>query len=96
MADFTSKFPNLHVHGVARFRDGKFTSTDKDVVKALRESEYATEVVEPDASFDPSGVSVDDVHAYLLGADDAERARVLEAEAAGKARVTISNWEPGD
>ncbi len=44
MADYTSTFPNLHVHGVARFRDGKFSTDDAEVVKALRESQYATEV----------------------------------------------------
>ncbi len=47
MADFTSPFPNLHVHGFARFRDGKFSTTDTKVSKALRESQYVTEVKAP-------------------------------------------------
>ncbi len=40
--DFTSPFPNLHVHGFARFREGKFSTTDPKAVKALRDSEYVT------------------------------------------------------
>ncbi len=39
--------------------------------------------------FDPSTAKVDEVIAYVAGADDAERARVLEAEKAGKARKTL-------
>lgn len=41
-------------------------------------------------AFDPSEHNVDDVLAYLATADDAERARVIEAEAAGKARKSIT------
>lgn len=47
-----------------------------------------------DDRFDPGKWNVDDVTAYLADADDAERARVLEAEAAGKARKSIAEWEP--
>lgn len=41
--------------------------------------------------FDPSadGVSVDDVNNHLAESDEAEVARVLEAEAAGKARKGV-------
>lgn len=40
-------------------------------------------------AFDPSKHSVEDVNAHLEQADEAERERVLTAEAAGKARKTI-------
>lgn len=39
--------------------------------------------------FDPSTASVPEVQAYLAGADEAERDRVLAEEKAGKNRVTI-------
>lgn len=41
------------------------------------------------AEFDPSKATVEEVNTYLEGADEAERARVLEAEAAGKNRKSI-------
>lgn len=50
MADFTSIYPDLHVHGVARFREGKFSATDAKTMKALRASEY---VLETDPEADP-------------------------------------------
>lgn len=40
--------------------------------------------------FDPSAASVAEVQEYLEGADEDERKRVLDAEAAGKNRVTIT------
>lgn len=46
---------------------------------------------EPGA-FDPSGHTVDEVIAYLSEADEEERARVVIAETAGKARKTITEW----
>lgn len=46
------------------------------------------------AEFDPTLHKVDDVIAYLVEADDDERARVIEAEAAGKARKGITEWAP--
>lgn len=39
--------------------------------------------------FDPSSATVAEVQAYLDGADDAERTRVLEAERAGQARKSL-------
>lgn len=42
-------------------------------------------------AFDPSAHTVVDVNTYLEAADDAERARVLAAEQAGKARLGILN-----
>lgn len=48
---------------------------------------------EPDPTlFDPADHKVDEVTDYLAAADDAERARVIQAEAAGKARTTITEW----
>lgn len=40
-------------------------------------------------AFDPGAHNVDEVAAYLADAPEAERARVLQAERDGKARVTI-------
>jgi hypothetical protein len=42
------------------------------------------------AEFDPSKATVEEVNTYLEGADEAERTRVLEAEAAGKNRKGIT------
>jgi hypothetical protein len=44
--------------------------------------------------FDPSTAGVAKVIAHLDGADAAEVTRVLEAEAAGKNRTTITSWTP--
>jgi hypothetical protein len=44
--------------------------------------------------YDPSANKVTDVTAYLETADDAERARVIDAEKAGQNRATIVNWTP--
>ncbi|MDD7384388.1 MAG: trigger factor [Actinomycetaceae bacterium] len=41
------------------------------------------------SDFDPANAKVDEVLAYLADADEAERARVIAAEKAGKARKTI-------
>jgi hypothetical protein len=43
--------------------------------------------------FNPSDATVDEVNEYLEGADEAERTRVLAAEAAGKARKGIIGEE---
>lgn len=48
---------------------------------------------EPADEFDPSSATVAEVNDYLEGADDAERTRVLAAEAAGKARKSIIGEE---
>ncbi|WP_240611227.1 hypothetical protein [Actinobaculum sp. 313] len=39
--------------------------------------------------FNPATAKVDEVLAYVAGVDDVEKARVLEAEKAGKARKTL-------
>lgn len=49
-----------------------------------------------DGLFNPKGQKVDDVVAYLTDADDAERARVLDLEAAGQARKGITGWVPAE
>lgn len=48
------------------------------------------------SNFNPSERSVDDVVAYLNEADEAERERVLDAEAAGKNRKALQNWQPAE
>lgn len=54
-------------------------------------STRATQATKPEepTQFDPSADGVDAVLAYLGTADHAEAVRVLDAEAAGKARTTI-------
>lgn len=47
---------------------------------------------EPAEEFDPSKATVDEVIAYLDGADDAEVERVLAAEADGKNRKGIAEY----
>lgn len=42
--------------------------------------------------YDPAEHTVAEVVTYLASADQAERTRVIEAEAAGKARKTITEW----
>ena len=46
------------------------------------------EYTEP-AAFDPSEHTAAEVTAYLAGADDAEKQRVLDAEQAGQARKSV-------
>lgn len=48
------------------------------------------------SNFNPSERSVDEVDAYLNEADEAERERVLDAEAAGKNRKALQNWQPAE
>ena len=48
------------------------------------------------SNFNPSEHSVDDVDAYLNEADEAERERVLDAEAADKNRKALQNWQPAE
>ena len=45
---------------------------------------------------DWTGENVSDVIAHLESADEAERARVIEAESGAKARPTIVNWVPAE
>jgi hypothetical protein len=53
------------------------------------------EIKPSDAEFDPSEHTVEEVKDYLDGADDAERERVLSAEADGKARKSLLPDEEG-
>ena len=46
--------------------------------------------------YDPAKYSVAEVADYLQDADDAERGRVKDAEAAGKNRKTIADWQSAD
>lgn len=48
------------------------------------------------SDFNPSEHSVDEVDAYLNEADEAERERVLDAEAADKNRKALQNWQPAE
>ncbi|SDU82307.1 trigger factor [Arcanobacterium phocae] len=61
----------------------------KVVAPKAKKAEKKAEATEAAGEFDPSAHKVDEVIAYLEAADDAEKARVLEAEKAGKARKTI-------
>lgn len=67
----------------------------RDGVEAEADVEdEADDAGEEDASeFDPAAATVDEVNEYLEGADEAERTRVLAAEAAGKARKGITGEE---
>lgn len=47
-----------------------------------------------DDGYDPGKYSVEQVSDYLEDADDAERSRVQRAEAQGKNRKTIADWQP--
>jgi hypothetical protein len=44
--------------------------------------------------YDPSAYNVDEVIAHLAEVDETEQIRILEAEEAGKNRVTITGWTP--
>lgn len=44
--------------------------------------------------YDPSEHTVDEVTAHLATVDEDEQLRILQAEEAGKNRVTITNWSP--
>lgn len=58
--------------------------------QGLEASLASTEDENPEGTeFDPSAATVEEVNTYLEGADEAERTRVLEAEAAGKNRKGI-------
>ncbi|UOK18340.1 hypothetical protein SEA_BRUHMOMENT_23 [Arthrobacter phage BruhMoment] len=48
---------------------------------------------EPANEFDPSKATVDEVIEYLKGADEEEVQRVLAAEAAGKGRKTVADYD---
>ncbi len=54
----------------------------------------ADEEEEPANEFDPSDANVAEVKAYLDGADETERERVLAAEAKGKNREGVLSYTP--
>lgn len=58
---------------------------------AATEAEHSTAdlVAETAEAYDPSAYTVAEVNEYLATVDDAERDRVLAAEAAGKGRSSI-------
>lgn len=64
----------------------KAERADKAEKKAKKAEAPAAENA---GAFDPAEHKVDEVLAYVEGADDAEKARVLEAEKNGKARKTL-------
>lgn len=57
---------------------------------------YVAAPFQPDAATgpigDPADFTVADVVAYLAQVDETERARIIAAEAAGKARKGITDW----
>lgn len=88
------KFQRLHVHGVGRFVDGVLVVTDPDAIRRIQAvaDRYGIHAVwDADNPFDPSEHLVAPVMSYLATATQAERQRVLDAEAAGKKRPTILN-----
>lgn len=54
----------------------------------------ATEEEEAADEFNPSEATVAEIKAYLDGADEAERKRVLAAEKADKARASVLSYAP--
>lgn len=85
-------FPRLHVHGAGRFVDGVLEVDGEDALARIARvaDRYGiTAVADRTDPFDPAAHGVDVVLAYLDTAGPYERARVLVAERAGKARVTV-------
>ncbi|NKV28219.1 hypothetical protein GS921_00285 [Rhodococcus hoagii] len=87
---------------VPEFKTGEpgFTKKLNQLADAVRElqqtgSSPARPVGDGD-DFDPADFDVDEVNAYLDGADAAERERVLQAEADGKARKGILSGPHAD
>lgn len=68
-----------------------YASVESDVVQREWDgfAVEGTPEAERTVPFDPSAKSVTEVQEYLAGADEAERARVLEAERTGKARTSL-------
>lgn len=64
------------------------TTTDPNEATNVRSTAPA-EAEEPAAEFDPSKATIDEVRDYVDNADDAERERVLAAEAEGKKRKGV-------
>lgn len=67
---------------------------ERQAADAEAQAPTAEDEGQPAEAFDPNGHSVEEVKAYLTTADDDERVRVLIAEEAGQARVTILRFEP--
>lgn len=65
------------------------TPTDTEAARQAEGEAFHAAQVDSGVVFDPGAHTVDEVHAYLADVDDAERERVLAAEADGKGRVTI-------
>lgn len=86
------KFRRLHLHGIARFRDGVFVTDDPAIADRVLHvgAPYGVTALKDDSGspFDPSAASAKAVNAYLTAASPAERARVVGAERAGKNRPT--------
>ena len=66
-----------------------------DAVEVVDEAEPVDDGQVADGR-DWTGENVSDVIAHLESADEAERARVIEAESGAKARPTIVNWVPAE
>lgn len=71
--------------------EGKVVDADPHTERMLVESGYAQPTGSAGAQpvYDPEVHNVEDVQKYLAGADEAERARVVAAERAGKNRSSI-------
>jgi hypothetical protein len=82
---------------VVKGRESAFESVDAHLARRPRTEQATADPGEPRAltpptettPFDPSEHQAPEVLAYLKNADEAERQRVLTAEAAGKKRKTI-------
>jgi hypothetical protein len=61
----------------------------EDAAATAKADEVKAQEENPDAPFDPSEHTVVEVQAYLEGADQAERDRVLAEELTGKARTSL-------
>lgn len=68
------------------------TDADADADEADAEADESEEVEEDVNQFDPSEANVVEVKAYLDGADEDERERVLAAEATGKNRSGVLSY----
>ena len=72
--------------------DEQGAETDRQVEKQQEDEAAAKAEAEAkgeESPFDPNDHSVAEVQEYLEGADDEERARVLDAEKAGQARKSL-------
>lgn len=87
----TLKFPvRLHHPDTG----GETTAATRSSLRVLEARGWQLGTPPPDDQFDPSDHSVDEVNAHLANAAEAERQRVLDAEAAGKDRATVRTPSP--